>query len=63
MFLGNPLTCDCEILWLRNMASDERNIIQDQPICYFPQQLSGNPLRQLRTSRWFSVTRFDYKGA
>ena len=51
-FLGNPLTCDCEILWLRNMASDERNIVQDQPICYFPQQLSGNPLRQLRTSRF-----------
>ena len=49
---GNPLTCDCEILWLRNMASDERNIVQDQPICYFPQQLSGNPLRQLRTSRF-----------
>ena len=34
------------------MASDERNIVQDQPICYFPQQLSGNPLRQLRTSRF-----------
>ena len=51
-FIGNPLTCDCETLWLRNWASDERSAIKDEPRCYFPTQLSGNPLRQLRTSRF-----------
>lgn len=45
--LGNPLTCDCETLWLRNWASDEKNVIQDDPICYFPPQLSGNNNRNL----------------
>ena len=49
---GNPLTCDCETLWLRNWASSERSAVEDEPICYFPSQLSGNPLRQLRTSRF-----------
>ena len=51
-FLGNPLTCDCETLWLRNWASVEQSAVEDEPICYFPSQLSGNPLRQLRTSRF-----------
>ena len=51
-FPGNPLNCDCETLWLRNWVSDEKNPIQDDPICYFPKQLSGNPLKQLRTSRF-----------
>lgn len=52
VILGNPLTCDCETLWLRNWASSERSAVEDEPICYFPSQLSGNPLRQLRTSRF-----------
>ena len=52
LFLGNPLNCDCDTLWLRNWVSDEKSAIQDNPICYFPKQLSGNPLRKLRTSRF-----------
>ena len=49
---GNPITCDCETLWLRNWVSDDNSAVQDEPICYFPQQLSGNPLKKLRTSRF-----------
>ena len=49
---GNPITCDCETLWLRNWVSDDQSAVQDEPICYFPQQLSGNPLKKLRTSRF-----------
>ncbi|TRY61668.1 hypothetical protein TCAL_02125 [Tigriopus californicus] len=48
---GNPLTCDCNTLWLRNLASDT-NVVPDEPRCYFPRALSGKPLRQLRTSRF-----------
>ena len=32
--------------------SDEKSAVQDNPICYFPKQLSGNPLKKLRTSRF-----------
>ncbi len=50
---GNPLTCDCETLWLRNWASETpASSIRDEPRCYFPKSLSGNPLRRLRTSRF-----------
>lgn len=27
-------------------------MVPDEPRCYFPRALSGNPLRQLRTSRF-----------
>ena len=30
----------------------KNSAIKDDPICYFPAQLSGNPIRQLRTSRF-----------
>ena len=49
--LGNPLTCDCETLWLRQWVADG-NIVQDDPRCYFPKGLSGSPLRILRISRF-----------
>lgn len=49
---GNPLSCDCNALWLRNWASDEIGPIKDEPRCSYPKSLSGNPLRMLRTSRF-----------
>ncbi len=51
-FSGNPLTCDCNTLWLRNWVSSANANRTDEPRCYFPKALSGNPLRQLRTSRF-----------
>ena len=50
--LGNPLTCDCETLWLRKMVSEYAEVVEDEPRCYFPKELAGNPLRKLRTSRF-----------
>ncbi len=51
--VGNPLTCDCDTLWLRNWASESpSSSIRDEPRCYFPKALSGNPLRRLRSSRY-----------
>lgn len=60
VFPGNPLTCDCNTLWLRNWVSKSDDVVgaaaaneeKDEPRCYFPKALSGNPLRQLRTSRF-----------
>ena len=49
---GNPLNCDCETLWLRNWISSERNVVGDEPICYSPKALTGNPFKKLRTSRF-----------
>ena len=45
------MTCDCNTLWLRNLAS-ETKVVPGEPLCYFPKALSGNPLRKLRTSRF-----------
>ena len=50
--LGNPLICDCETLWLRKMVSEYAEVVEDEPRCYFPKELAGNPLRKLRTSRF-----------
>ena len=50
---GNPLNCDCKTKWLRNwVSSQEQPLNGDEPRCYFPKALSGNPLRQLRSSRF-----------
>ena len=53
---GNPLNCDCETKWLRNWVAELRyypiNEEQEEPRCYFPKSLSGNPLHQLRSSRF-----------
>jgi hypothetical protein len=56
-WLGNPLNCDCETKWLRNWVSSQREsyYANDEPRCYFPKSLSGNPLRQLRSSRWAGI--------
>jgi len=60
---GNPLNCDCETKWLRNwVSSQERQLTGDEPRCYFPKALSGNPLRQLRSSR-FTCTAHDNSGS
>ena len=54
---GNPLNCDCETKWLRNwVSSQERGATIEEPRCYFPKSLSGNPLRQLRSSRFTCAT-------
>ena len=59
--LGNPLSCDCNALWLRNWASDEIGPIADEPRCSYPKALSGNPLRMLRTSRFTcDVSRYTF---
>jgi hypothetical protein len=54
---GNPLNCDCETRWLRNwVSSQERQPSHEEPRCYFPKSLSGNPLRSLRSSRFTCAT-------
>ena len=57
LYSGNPLNCDCQTKWLRNWVSAQTPSVtpsdfQDEPRCYFPKSLSGNPLRQLRSSRF-----------
>jgi hypothetical protein len=54
-FKGNPLSCDCDSLWLRNLAADT-STVADEPKCYFPKELSGSPLRKLRSSRFSCET-------
>ena len=57
-YSGNPLSCDCKTKWLRNWVSSQSTSASvpsnydDEPRCYFPKSLSGNPLRQLRSSRF-----------
>ena len=52
LYLGNPLTCDCDTLWLRRLVSEYAGVVEDEPRCHSPKELAGNPLRQLRTSRF-----------
>ena len=34
------------------MVSEYAEVVEDEPRCYFPKELAGNPLRKLRTSRF-----------
>ena len=57
LYSGNPLNCDCQTKWLRNWVSSKTPATaprdwEEEPRCYFPKSLSGNPLRQLRSSRF-----------
>ena len=49
---GNPFKCDCDTLWLRNLATDGHGVVSDVPTCQWPSSLAGNELRKLRTSRF-----------
>ncbi|XP_065073448.1 insulin-like growth factor-binding protein complex acid labile subunit [Ochlerotatus camptorhynchus] len=44
----NPLSCDCQMLWLRNLLH-RKNIETDeaQIVCVFPDRLHGEPLREI----------------
>ena len=46
------MKCDCDTLWLRKLVSEYATVVEDEPECYYPKELSGNPLRKLRTSRF-----------
>ena len=34
------------------MVSEYAGVVEDEPRCYSPEELAGNPLRKLRTSRF-----------
>ena len=34
------------------MVSEYEEVVEDEPTCYSPKELAGNPLRILRTSRF-----------
>ncbi|XP_055535395.1 chondroadherin-like [Wyeomyia smithii] len=44
----NPLTCDCQVLWLRNLLH-RKNIETEeaQIVCVYPDRLHGEPLREI----------------
>ncbi|XP_058461563.1 chondroadherin-like [Malaya genurostris] len=44
----NPLTCDCQMLWLRNLLH-RKNIETEeaQIVCAYPERLHGEPLREI----------------
>ncbi|XP_029316962.1 leucine-rich repeat and immunoglobulin-like domain-containing nogo receptor-interacting protein 2b [Cottoperca gobio] len=58
---GNPLMCDCRLLWLLNSHKPPSLQIMDvQPECSGPEHLLGKPLRDLKeplVSRYMTCTK------
>ncbi|KAM8917463.1 leucine-rich repeat and immunoglobulin-like domain-containing nogo receptor-interacting protein 2b isoform 1-T2 [Spinachia spinachia] len=58
---GNPLVCDCRLLWLLNsQRPPSLHILDVQPECSAPQHLLGKPLRDLKeplVSRYMTCTK------
>lgn len=58
---GNPLVCDCRLLWLLNSQKPPSLHIQDvQPECSAPEHLLGKTLRDLKeplVSRYMTCTK------
>lgn len=48
---GNPLSCDCEMIWLRNLMAREAIQELSDSICDGPNELKGFPLRSARPGR------------
>ncbi|XP_058831778.1 insulin-like growth factor-binding protein complex acid labile subunit [Topomyia yanbarensis] len=44
----NPLTCDCQMLWLRNLLHRKNIETEDsQIVCVYPERLHDEPLREI----------------
>lgn len=58
---GNPLVCDCRLLWLlNNHKPSSLHILDVQPECSAPEYLQGKSLRELRepfVSRYMTCTK------
>ncbi|XP_042356917.1 leucine-rich repeat and immunoglobulin-like domain-containing nogo receptor-interacting protein 2 [Plectropomus leopardus] len=58
---GNPLVCDCRLLWLLNSHKPPSlQILDVQPECSAPEHLLGKPLRDLKeplVSRYMTCTK------
>ncbi|KAM9842093.1 leucine-rich repeat and immunoglobulin-like domain-containing nogo receptor-interacting protein 2b [Aulostomus maculatus] len=58
---GNPLVCDCRLLWLLNSHKPPSlHILDIQPECSAPEHLIGKPLRDLKeplVSRYMTCTK------
>lgn len=58
---GNPLVCDCRLLWLlSNHKPSSLHILDVQPECSAPEHLLGKSLRELReplVSRYMTCTK------
>ncbi|XP_034531217.1 leucine-rich repeat and immunoglobulin-like domain-containing nogo receptor-interacting protein 2b [Notolabrus celidotus] len=58
---GNPLVCDCRLLWLLNSHKPPSlQILDVQPECSGPDHLQGKPLRDLKeplVSRYMTCTK------
>lgn len=58
---GNPLVCDCRLLWLLNSHKPSSlHILDVQPECSAPEHLQGKSLRELReplVSRYMTCTK------
>lgn len=58
---GNPLVCDCRLLWLLNSHKPPSlQVVDDQPECSAPEHLLGKTLRDLKeplVSRYMTCTK------
>lgn len=58
---GNPLVCDCRLLWLLNEHKPySLQLLDAQPECSAPERLRGKPLRDLKeplVSRYVTCTK------
>uniref|UniRef100_A0A3Q4AG83 Ig-like domain-containing protein n=1 Tax=Mola mola TaxID=94237 RepID=A0A3Q4AG83_MOLML len=58
---GNPLVCDCRLLWLLNIHKPPSlQVLDDQPECSAPEYLLGKTLRDLKeplVSRYMTCTK------
>ncbi|CAG7818127.1 unnamed protein product [Allacma fusca] len=59
---GNPISCDCELAWLRNLVT--REAVQElvEATCDSPNDLKGKPIKDVRPSRMICMNNAISRG-